>query len=133
VDMYSSFAADVRQKQTSKQELDVEGRKVSVSNLDKVLYPGSGFTKGQVIEYYIRVSEYLWVIKIETARSRHGKRNPGLLERSDGEPQSRPHHCCWRGFKNACEVCRLLVDVHSITPLQTRRTDDEDHPVAASR
>ncbi len=41
-----------------KQELDIDGRKVAVSNLDKVLYP-SGFTKGQVIDYYIRVSDYL--------------------------------------------------------------------------
>jgi bifunctional non-homologous end joining protein LigD len=42
-----------------KQFLDVEGRKVAVSNLDKVLYPGAQFTKGQVIDYYIRVAEYL--------------------------------------------------------------------------
>jgi bifunctional non-homologous end joining protein LigD len=53
------MARTTRQKQTSKQDLDVEGRKVTVSNLDKVLYPESGFTKGQVIEYYIQVSEYL--------------------------------------------------------------------------
>ena len=29
----------------------VEGRSLKLSNLDKVLYP-SGFTKGEVIEYY---------------------------------------------------------------------------------
>lgn len=39
--------------------LEVGGRKISVSNLDKVLYPGNHFTKGQVIDYYIRASEYL--------------------------------------------------------------------------
>lgn len=38
--------------------LDVNGRKVSITNPDKALYP-SGFTKGQVIEYYIRISDYL--------------------------------------------------------------------------
>jgi bifunctional non-homologous end joining protein LigD len=38
--------------------LEVEGRQVPVTNPDKALYP-SGFTKGQVIDYYIRVSEYL--------------------------------------------------------------------------
>ena len=42
-----------------KQMLNVEGREVPVSNLDKVLYPASGFTKAQVIDYYIRVSPYL--------------------------------------------------------------------------
>jgi bifunctional non-homologous end joining protein LigD len=41
-----------------KQVLEVEGRGVAVSNLDKVLYP-SGFTKGQVIDFYIKISDYL--------------------------------------------------------------------------
>ncbi len=34
----------------------IEGRELSVSNLEKVLFPGSGFTKGQLIDYYIRVA-----------------------------------------------------------------------------
>jgi bifunctional non-homologous end joining protein LigD len=42
-----------------KAELVVEGRKVPVSNLNKVLYPKAGFTKGQVIDYYIRVAPVL--------------------------------------------------------------------------
>jgi bifunctional non-homologous end joining protein LigD len=42
-----------------KAELIVEGRKISVSNLNKVLYPKAGFTKGQVIDYYIRVAPVL--------------------------------------------------------------------------
>jgi bifunctional non-homologous end joining protein LigD len=36
-------------------EVKVDGRQVRLSNLDKVMYPGSGFTKGQVIDYYARV------------------------------------------------------------------------------
>src|SRR5688500_7174036 len=39
--------------------LDVNGTSVPVSNLDKVLYPKSGFTKGEVIDYYIQISPYL--------------------------------------------------------------------------
>ncbi len=42
-----------------KAELVVENRKIQVSNLDKVLYPKVGFTKGQVIDYYIRVAPVL--------------------------------------------------------------------------
>jgi bifunctional non-homologous end joining protein LigD len=42
-----------------KAELIVEGKKLSVSNLDKVLYPKVGFTKGQVIDYYIRIAPVL--------------------------------------------------------------------------
>ena len=37
-------------------EVDVEGHRLSLSNLDKVLYPAVGFTKGQVIDYYTRIA-----------------------------------------------------------------------------
>jgi bifunctional non-homologous end joining protein LigD len=43
----------------NKAELIVEDREIQVSNLDKVLYPKAGFTKGQVIDYYIRVAPVL--------------------------------------------------------------------------
>jgi len=39
--------------------VDVEGRELSLSNLDKVLYPDASFTKGEVIDYYTRVSPVL--------------------------------------------------------------------------
>jgi bifunctional non-homologous end joining protein LigD len=42
-----------------KAQLVVEGKKLSVSNLNKVLYPKVGFTKGQVIDYYIRIAPAL--------------------------------------------------------------------------
>ena len=37
-------------------QVEVEGRRLSLSNLDKVLYPRAGFTKGQVIDYYTRIA-----------------------------------------------------------------------------
>ena len=40
-------------------EVEVEGRRLSLSNLDKVMYPQVGFTKGEVIDYYTRVSPAL--------------------------------------------------------------------------
>lgn len=40
-------------------DVEIEGRQLKLSNLDKVLYPGSGFTKGQVIDYYTRISGVL--------------------------------------------------------------------------
>lgn len=39
--------------------VDVEGRALELSNLDKVLYPAAGFTKGEVIDYYTRISPVL--------------------------------------------------------------------------
>ncbi len=37
----------------------VEDRVLTVTNLDKVLYPETGFTKGQVIDYYLRIAPVL--------------------------------------------------------------------------
>ena len=39
--------------------VEVNGRKLKLSNLDKVLYPAAGFTKGQVIDYYVRMAPVL--------------------------------------------------------------------------
>jgi bifunctional non-homologous end joining protein LigD len=44
---------------TQRLEVDVGGRRLSLSNLDKVLYPEVGFTKGQVIDYYTRIAPVL--------------------------------------------------------------------------
>jgi bifunctional non-homologous end joining protein LigD len=37
-------------------EVEVEGRRLSLSNLGKVMYPQVGFTKGEVIDYYTRIA-----------------------------------------------------------------------------
>ena len=39
--------------------VDVEGRTLKLSNLDKVLYPRTGTTKGEVLNYYAQVSPVL--------------------------------------------------------------------------
>ena len=36
--------------------VEIDGRIIAVSNLDKVLYPAVGFTKAQVIDYYVRIA-----------------------------------------------------------------------------
>ena len=40
-------------------EVEVEGRRLRLSNLEKVFYPATGFTKGQVIDYYRRIAPAL--------------------------------------------------------------------------
>jgi bifunctional non-homologous end joining protein LigD len=40
----------------SRVTVDVAGKQISLSNLDKVMYPEVGFTKGHVIDYYTRVA-----------------------------------------------------------------------------
>jgi bifunctional non-homologous end joining protein LigD len=41
------------------QVVDIDGRHLKLSNLDKVLYPATGFTKRQVIDYYARIAPVL--------------------------------------------------------------------------
>jgi len=43
----------------TKQSLDIDGTKVDVTNLQKIFYPKPGFTKGDVIDYYVRISPFL--------------------------------------------------------------------------
>jgi bifunctional non-homologous end joining protein LigD len=40
-------------------EVEIEGKQLKLSNLDKLFYPKAGFTKGDVIDYYTRVAPVL--------------------------------------------------------------------------
>lgn len=44
---------------TESQVVEIGNRRLKLSNLDKVLYPATGFTKGQVIDYYVRIAPAL--------------------------------------------------------------------------
>lgn len=64
----------------------VDGRLLELSNLDKVLYPAHGFTKGEVIDYYSRVAATI-VAHLEDrplTRIRHpnGVDKPGFFEKN---------------------------------------------------
>jgi bifunctional non-homologous end joining protein LigD len=36
--------------------IEVQGKQLKLSNLEKVLYPAAGFTKQQIIDYYVRIA-----------------------------------------------------------------------------
>ncbi len=38
------------------QQVEVDGRELKLTNLDKVLYPETGFSKGEVVDYYAKVA-----------------------------------------------------------------------------
>ena len=44
---------------TSSQEVTILGKRLTLSNLDKVFYPKAGFSKAQVIEFYLRIAPVL--------------------------------------------------------------------------
>jgi bifunctional non-homologous end joining protein LigD len=46
-------------KAASTVTVEIESRRLKLSNLDKVLYPDAGFTKGEVIDYYTRIAPVL--------------------------------------------------------------------------
>jgi bifunctional non-homologous end joining protein LigD len=37
-------------------QVEVEGKELKLSNLDKVIYPKTGFTKGEMVDYYAKVA-----------------------------------------------------------------------------
>jgi bifunctional non-homologous end joining protein LigD len=41
---------------TESRQVEVDGRELKLTNLDKVLYPKAGFTKGEVVDYYAKVA-----------------------------------------------------------------------------
>lgn len=41
------------------EQVTIGRRRIELSNLDKLLYPGTRFTKAKVIDYYIKVSKYI--------------------------------------------------------------------------
>jgi bifunctional non-homologous end joining protein LigD len=54
-----SVTARATKKPRNKAAVTVEGRELELSNLDKVLYPKAGFTKGELIDWYARIGEVL--------------------------------------------------------------------------
>ena len=61
--------------------IEVQGKHLKLSNLEKVLYPATGFTKRDVIDYYARIAPAL--LPHLTGRALTRKRYPDGV---DGEP-----------------------------------------------
>ncbi|MGH3348683.1 MAG: non-homologous end-joining DNA ligase, partial [Nocardioides sp.] len=72
--------------------VDVEGRTLSLSNLDKVLYPRTGTTKGEVLDYYARIAPVMLPHLKDRAVTRvrwpHGVEQSSFFEKN--APQGTP-------------------------------------------
>ena len=74
--------------------VDIEGHQLKLSNLDKVLYPKDGFTKGQVIDYYARIADV--AVPHYAGRPTTLKRYPnGVDEKFFFEKNSPAHRPSW--------------------------------------
>ncbi|HEX5616360.1 MAG TPA: non-homologous end-joining DNA ligase [Acidimicrobiia bacterium] len=127
--------------------VDVDGRLLSLSNLTKVLYPGSGSTKADVIEYYRRVAP----VMLPHLRGRA----PTLVRAPDGvrgevffEKRRPPHAPEWvpsavvgrydhhQGYEaGLVDDLPTLVWVANLAALELHthqaRVTDPEHPTAA--
>ncbi|MCY7400579.1 MAG: non-homologous end-joining DNA ligase [Nocardioides sp.] len=67
-------------------QVDVEGRTLMISNLDKVLYPRTGTTKGEVLNYYAQISPLLLPLLADRAVTRirwpHGVGGASFFEKN---------------------------------------------------
>ncbi len=130
----------------TEQLIEVEGKKLKVSNLEKVLYPKAGFTKGQVIDYFIRVAPF--ALPHLTGRPLTMKRYPngvdGMFFYEKNCPEHRPDwvktvpvwsegnqrimHYCTVGDIPTLVWAGNLADLEWHTSLSL--ADDLDHPTA---
>ncbi|HEY1134167.1 MAG TPA: non-homologous end-joining DNA ligase [Nocardioides sp.] len=66
--------------------VEVEGRVLRLTNLEKVLYPSTGTTKGEVLDYYARVAPVLLPQLRDRAVTRvrwpHGTGRPSFFEKN---------------------------------------------------
>lgn len=130
-------------------EIEVDGRRLSLSNLDKVLYPEGGLTKAGVIDYYRRIAPvllpHLAGRPITLVRFPDGAGRPGFFEKNC--PGHRPE---WvrtapfsvsgrRGRSSGEVVVHCLVEdlptlvwLANLAALELHapmaRADDPDHP-----
>lgn len=70
---------------TSEASLDVDGHHVNFTNLEKVYWPDSSYTKYDLIDYYIQVSEYILPYLKDRPQSLHrhpdGIKNKGFYQK----------------------------------------------------
>lgn len=119
----------------------VDGRRLALSNLDKVLYPAAGFTKAAVVDYYSRIAPvllpHLRRRALTMVRWPEGVDGPSFFEK-----RCPPHAPRWvtravlEPGLEACVVDDLptLVWVANLAALELHTAqvtvDDPDHPTS---
>lgn len=93
--------------------VEVDGHKLAVSNLEKVLYPLVSFTKAQVIDYYVRIAPFM-LPHIEDRGITLRRWPDGVTENSFFEKRCPSHRPGWVGTclgpgdrRGGIEYCRL--------------------------
>jgi bifunctional non-homologous end joining protein LigD len=90
--------------------LQAGGHKLTVTNLDKIYFPDDGFTKGDVINYYISIADY--ILPYLKGRPENLLRNP------NGINQPGFYH------KDAGEIAPSFLDVEQVDSASSQKVID---------
>jgi bifunctional non-homologous end joining protein LigD len=84
--MRGELALPDKSDQSATTTVMVDGRRLQVSNLDKVMYPATETTKGEVLNYYARVAPFLLPHLADRPVTRirwpHGTNGPSFFEKN---------------------------------------------------
>lgn len=123
--------------------VEIEGRQLKLTNLDKVMYPETGFTKGEVIDYYARIAPTM-LVHLQDRCTTFRRFPNGVDDKSFFEKRCPSHRPEWvetapgpgdRG--GAIDYCKLssvpaLVWAANLAALELHtpmsRADDIDNP-----
>jgi bifunctional non-homologous end joining protein LigD len=110
----------------------VDGRELSLSNLDKELWPGTGFTKGDMIDYYARIAPamlpHLGGRPITLRRFPNGVEGGSFFEKNC--PSHRPP---WVATQEMGDVNYCLVEEPATLVWLANLAAIELHPTLACR
>jgi bifunctional non-homologous end joining protein LigD len=70
--------------------IEIQGKQLKLSNLEKVLYPATGFTKQQVIDYYVRIAPA--ILPHLAGRALTRKRYPNGVDEEFFYEKNAPQH-----------------------------------------
>jgi bifunctional non-homologous end joining protein LigD len=70
--------------------IEVQGKQLKLSNLEKVLYPTAGFTKQQIIDYYVRIAPAM--VPHLAGRALTRKRYPNGVDEEFFYEKNAPQH-----------------------------------------
>jgi len=99
---------------------EIDGRALTLTNLDKVLYPATGTTKAEVLQYYLTVAPLLLPVvrdrPVTRIRWPHGVAEPSFFEKNvpkgapDWVPTVTLHHTGERSGRGERDIAYPLVD-----------------------
>jgi bifunctional non-homologous end joining protein LigD len=119
-------------------EIEIDGRRLNLTNLPKVLYPDAGFTKAQVIHYYAQIAPVM-LPHLEGRALTLVRCPDGVDGERFFEKRCPPHHPDWVpevGELRSCEANEVptLVWLANLAALELHtlqaRAEQPDRPTA---